>query len=247
MAVLQAMMAEESRIDGLRETLSAAAFKIEGPINVMNSIMATLERRGGYTPAGSALQEAIAAGQAAVDSLRQVIPEHQPESLTVVNLNEIMRDVLDLTTQRMLEVGITVQWRPQAVLPPVNAFPGRLRSMFKAIIDNALDAMNTQGWRERELHVTTRERNGCVEAVVEDSGPGIPAELRLKVFEPFFSTRRTGGRHLGTGLSSAQQIAADHDGVLEIDQTPLGGCCVSVILPSLRRAAVGSAVGCAVR
>jgi len=235
-AVLQAMMAEENRVDGLRETLSAAAFKIEGPINVMNSIMATLERRGGYTPAGSALQEAIAAGQAAVDSLRRVIPERQRESLSAVNLNEVMRDVLDLTTQRMLEVGVTVQWQPQAVLPAVNGFPNRLRSMFKAIVDNALDAMNTHGWRERELRVTTCEHDGCVEAIVEDSGPGIPHELRLKVFEPFFSTRLTGGRHLGTGLSSAQQIATDHDGVLEIDQASLGGCRVRVVLPSLRRA-----------
>ncbi len=235
MAALQAMMAEENRIDGLRETLSAAVFQIEGPMNVMNSVMGTIDRRGCCAPAGSALTEALAAGKAAVDSLRSVIPEHRPESRTAVNLNEVMRDVLDLTTGRMLAAGISVQWRPQAVMPPVNGYTNRLRAMFKALIDNAIDAMNTKGWRERELRVTTRGRDGSVEVLVEDSGPGIPAELRLKVFEPFFSTRKAGGHHLGTGLSSAQQVAADHDGVIEIDPAEGGGCRVRVVLPAQGR------------
>ena len=231
MALLQAMMAEENRVDGLRETLSAAVFKLEGPINVMASVMSTIERRGGCSLAETALVEALSAGRNALESLRSVIPEHRTESRTAVNINEVMRDVLDLTTKDMLAAGVTVQWWPQAVMPTVNADPNRLRSMFKALIDNAVDAMNTKGWRNRELHVTTRGTNGSVEILVEDSGPGIPPELRLKVFEPFYSTRKVGGHHLGTGLSSAQQVAADHDACIEIDPSALGGCRIRVALP----------------
>jgi nitrogen fixation negative regulator NifL len=234
MALLQAMMAEETHIEGLRETLSAAVFKIEGPINLMASVMATLERRGG-SAAGAALMDALHAGREAVDSLRSAIPEHRPEAQTRVNLNEVMRDVLDLSTTRMLATGISVQWRPQAVLPSVNAYPNRLRSMFKALIDNAIDAMNSKGWRQRELRVTTRGDKGSAEVVIEDSGPGIPADLRLKIFEPFFSTRKADGRHLGTGLSSAQQVAADHDGVIEFEAPESGGCRVRVALATQRK------------
>lgn len=235
MALLQAMMAEESHIEDLRETLSAAVFKIEGPINVMASVMATLERRGNG-PAGSVLMEALQAGKDAVESLRSAIPEHRAESQTGVNLNEVMRDVLDLTTTRMLAAGISVRWQPQAVMPSVKGYPNRVRSMFKALVDNAIDAMNTKGWRERELLVTTRTGSDSVEVVIEDSGPGISPELRLKVFEPFYSTRKASGRHLGTGLSSAQQVAADHDGVIEIDAAEEGGCRVRVVLPAQRKA-----------
>jgi len=234
MALLQAMMAEESHVEGLREALSAAVFKIEGPINMMASVMATIERRG-VTPAGSALVEALNAGKEAVESLRGVIPEHRLESQTIVNLNEVMRDVLDLTTTSMLSAGISVRWRPQAVMPSVNGYPNRMRSMFKALIDNAIDAMNTKGWRERDLQVTTRGDRERVEVVIEDTGPGIPADLRLKVFEPFFSTRKAGGRHIGTGLSTAQQVAADHDGVIEIETADGGGCRVRVALPALHK------------
>jgi len=231
MAALQAMMADEARIDALRETLSAAVFQIEGPMNVMTSVLGTIARRG-VEPAGAALTDALAAGKAAVDNLRSVIPEHSPESQSAVNLNEVMRDVLDLCTGRMLAAGISVQWRPQAVLPSVNGHARRLRAMFKALVDNAIDAVNTKGWKNRELRITTRGHNGSVEVQVEDSGPGIPVDLRLKVFEPFFSTRKAGGHHLGTGLSSAQQVAADHDGVIEIDPAESGGCRVRVVLPA---------------
>ncbi len=235
MALLQAMMAEEDRVGGLRETLSAAVFKIEGPINVMASVLGTIERRGQRSATEVALLEAMAAGKAAVDSLRSAIPEHLSEAQTAVNINEVMRDVLDITTTRLLAAGVSVRWQPQAVMPSVNAFPNRLRSMFRALIENAVDAMNVKGWRERELRVTTRGRKGSVEVLIEDSGPGIPAELRLKVFEPFFSTRKAGGRHLGTGLSTAQQVAADHDGCLNIEAGEPNGCCVRVSLPARTR------------
>ncbi len=238
LAALQAMMAEASRIDGLRETLSAAVFQIEGPLNVMTSVMGTIERRACCELAGSALTGALAAGQSAVDNLRGAIPEHLPESRTAANLNEVMRDVLDLATGRMLAAGITVTWRPQAVMPSINGHPTRLRAMFKSLVDNAIEAMNVRGWQERELRVTTRGLLGSVEVVIEDSGPGIPAELRLKVFEPFYSTKKGGGRHLGTGLASAQEVAADHDGVIELDPAEHGGCRVRVVLPVSGRAGV---------
>ena len=235
LALLQATMAEEGRIDALRETLSAAVFKVEGPINIIGSVLATLERRSSGTPAGSALADALYAGRVAVDSLRSAIPEHPSESRTAVNINEVMRDVLDLTTTRMLAAGISVHWQPQPVLPSLNAYPNRMRTMFKALIDNAIDAMNAKGWRERELHVVTYGHVDRVDVLIEDTGPGIPPNLRYKVFEPFFSTRMGGGKHLGTGLSSAQQVAADHDGVIEIDSTERKGCSVRVVLPVHRR------------
>ncbi|MEI7432428.1 MAG: nitrogen fixation negative regulator NifL, partial [Betaproteobacteria bacterium] len=137
MALLQALMAEDSRIDGLRETLSAAVFKIEGPINVMASILATLERRSGNDPTGAALTEVLEACKATVESLRSVIPGHRSESMAAVNINEVMRDVLDLTTTRMLATGVSVHWRPQAVMSSVIGYPNRLRTMFKALVDNA--------------------------------------------------------------------------------------------------------------
>lgn len=237
MAALQAMLAEEGRINALRETLAAASFQLEGPVNVMNTVLATMERRGsglnGVSNAGDALADALRAAQAAVDTLRNAIPAQSDEVPTAVNLNEALHDVLNLATGRMLAAGIRVGWRPQAVLPAINGYPNRLRAMFKTLVDNAIEAMNVRGCVERELTIASRSLPDALEVVIEDSGPGIPEDARLKVFEPFYTTKKNGG-HLGTGLSSALQVAQDHGGGIEIDPLDAGGCRVRIVLPLKR-------------
>jgi protein-histidine pros-kinase len=106
-------------------------------------------------------------------------------------------------------------------------------SLFKALVDNAIDAMSTRGWKERELTLTTRLVGGDLEVLVEDTGPGIPPELQLKVFEPFFTTKQQ-GRHMGTGLAIAQQMAVDHGGTITVLNSPQQGCHVQVLLPVSR-------------
>jgi nitrogen fixation negative regulator NifL len=147
------------------------------------------------------------------------------------NLNEVLRDVLDLCTGRLLAAGVRVNWQPQTVLPSIHGSPIRLRAMFKALVDNALEAMNTKGWLQRELAVTTRSLFGSVEVQIEDSGPGIEPDLRLKVFEPFFTTKNT-HQHAGTGLSMAQQVVMDHGGMIEIESAVGPGCRLRIVLPT---------------
>ncbi len=236
-AALQATMAEENRVSGLRESLSAALFQMEGPLNVLASVVAMQERRGKHDPTAAALAAALRAGQTALDTLQRAIPERSAETATAANINELLRDVLDLVTVRLLAAGITVNWKPQAVLPAVQAYPVRLRALFKALIDNALEALNAKGWRVRELTVTTRSLPGSVEIIVADSGPGIPPELHLKAFEPFFSTKPN---HAGTGLAMAQQVATDHGGTIEIGEGHTGGCRMRIVLPARSKGPAGA-------
>lgn len=238
-AALQAVMAEEDRVSVLRESLSAATFRLEGPLNMMSSVVAMLARRqGGSDPMAVALADAIASGEQALAELRAMIPAETREPSGAINVNELLRDVLDLSTRRLLASGIRVSWKPQAMLPTLQGYPNKLRSMFKVLIDNAIEAMSGRGWRERELSVISRAQLGGIEVVITDSGPGIPAEQQLKVFEPFFTTKREGSGqsgHLGTGLSAAQQVAADHGGTIAIDPAQTAGCRVRVLLPVKRK------------
>jgi nitrogen fixation negative regulator NifL len=231
-AALQAVLSDEDRIARLRESLSAAVFQLEGPINVIASAVGMLTRRiarGSDDPMAHALAEAVATGQAALESLRNIIPAQPHSRRSLVNLNEALRDVLDLATKRILTAGITVAWQPQTVLPGVHGEPQRLRALFKALVDNAIEAMNVKGWQERELRIATRALSDSVEVIIEDSGPGVPADQQLKVFEPFFTTKHGA---LGTGLSAAQQVVADHGGLIEIDPGYRAGCRVRVALPT---------------
>ncbi|MDP5238009.1 nitrogen fixation negative regulator NifL [Uliginosibacterium sp. 31-16] len=233
-AALHALLADENRQQALRESLSAAVYQLEGPLNVLNSVVTVMGRRG-CDPAQAALAEALKAGQSALETLRAAVPALGSGVDSPVNLNEAVRDVLDLSAQKFLATGISVQWDPQLVLPTLQGNPKRLRTLIKALVDNAIEAMNTRGWQQRLLGIRTHADAQSIEVSITDSGPGISPELRLKAFEPFFSTKKGGEHHLGTGLSSAQQVAVDHGGSIELSEGPSGGCVAKVVLPLKRQ------------
>ena len=225
-AALQAVLADEERAAAIREGLSAAIFRIEEPMNIMASAASLLQRRD---PASAGvLQQALACSRTHLESLRQVIPQSPQEMLVPVNLNEVLRDVLEICTPRLLGAGIIVDWQPAVTLPPIIGRPLQLRMLFKALVDNAIEAMNVKGWRRRELSVGSAVDGDCIVVSVSDSGPGIPPEARYKAFEPFFTAKKLSGRHVGTGLCRAQQVVADHGGIIDLEESASGGCAAIV-------------------
>ncbi|MDR0701616.1 MAG: nitrogen fixation negative regulator NifL [Azoarcus sp.] len=240
LTALRALLAEEEHAEVLRESLSAALYRLEGPLNVMRSAIGMLKNR---EPAmAGALSAALAEGRAHLEELRQLIPLDTREAVAPVNLNAVLRDVLDVCTARMLANGITVNWQPAAALPAILGRPLQLHSLFKALVDNAIDALSQRGWKTREISLSTRLKRDCAEVVIDDRGPGVPAGLRLKAFEPFFTTR-SDQQHLGTGLSRALQAAIEHGGALELRDAPGGGCRALVELPLGRIAGQSDARG----
>ncbi|WP_153130764.1 nitrogen fixation negative regulator NifL [Dechloromonas hortensis] len=225
-AALQAVLADEERTAAIREGLSAAIFRLEEPMNVMASAASVLQRRD---PASAGvLTQALAASREHMEALRQVIPQSPQEIVVSINLNEILRDVLEICTPRLLAAGIVVDWQPAATLPAILGRPLQLRMLFKALVDNAIEAMNIKGWKRRELSLTSAVDHDCIIVSVLDSGPGIPPDWRHKAFEPFFTAKNGSGRHIGTGLSRAQQVVADHGGIIDLEESPSGGCAAIV-------------------
>lgn len=225
-AALQAVLAEEERSAAIREGLSAAIFRLEEPMNVMASAVNVLQRRD--PAAAEVLQQALSASRDHLEALRQVIPHSPQEILVGVNINEILRDVLEVSTPRLLGAGIVVDWQPAPTLPSILGRPLQLRMLFKALVDNAIEAMNIKGWKRRELTLTSALTHDCIVISVLDSGPGIPEDWRHKAFEPFFTAKSGSGRHIGTGLSRVQQVVADHGGIIDLDESPSGGCAAIV-------------------
>jgi signal transduction histidine kinase len=77
--------------------------------------------------------------------------------------------------------------------------------------------------------------DGCATMAIEDTGPGIPPEVREKLFRPFFSTKPGG---TGLGLATARRIIEEHGGSIAIDCPARGGTCVTVRLPIASDAAL---------
>lgn len=232
MNAVRALMAERQLAQGIRETLSGALFKLQGPINVATAAAAMLERRGEeFASVRALLNELRNTGEEALETLRAAQPAEQPEPRIPVSINQIIRDVLSISTERLLANGILVDWHPAPVLPRVLGAEQPLRTLFRQLIDNAIDAMAEPDARGSELTITTTSRGDAVEVLIDDSGPGVAPELRLRVFDPFFSAWHASGGHVGMGLVLAQDAVVRHDGSIEFDPGFQSGCRVRVSLP----------------
>ncbi|MCF7989304.1 MAG: nitrogen fixation negative regulator NifL [Thiohalocapsa sp.] len=228
---LRARLAEQQLGQGMREALTAASYQIQVPLNLIRAASGMFKSGGGNVEVfAEMLGQISTAGETALKTLQAALPADIPEPGVSVNVNELLRHVLALETDRLLAAGVVVDWQPALVLPELSGHKNQLRSLFKHLIDNALQAMQESGRAHREMRLVTRALEDAVEVIVEDNGPGVPAEAHFKVFEPFYiGWRRKFGR-AGMGLALAQEIVNQHGGCIEIDPECKTGCRVRVTL-----------------
>jgi nitrogen fixation negative regulator NifL len=232
---LRARLAEQQLAQGMREALTAASYQLQVPLNMIRAASGMF-KDGAGNPAlfADMLGQITQAGETALATLHAAMPTEVPEPGVSVNINELLRHVLALETDNLLAAGIVVDWQPALVLPELSGHKNELRSLFKHLIDNALQALYEGGGSQRALRLATRALEDAVEVIVEDNGPGIPPERRLKVFEPFHIGWRNRRGRAGMGLALAQEIVNQHDGGIEIDPDYRDGCRVRVTLGNVR-------------
>jgi len=233
MNAMRALMAEQQLGHAMRETLSGAIYQCQAPLNTASAVVAMMERRGDgeANPAVAALTEIIQSGEAVLSSLQEALPAESIEANIPINLNEVIKDVIDVSIQRLLEESVIVAWEPELDIPHVIGRHYALRSLFKQLLDNAVDALNEPQCRHREIAITTRSLDGQVEVVIRDNGPGIAHDKRLAVFEPFYSAWQNSKFRPGMGLTIALEIVHQHAGEMFIDPNYPGGCTIHVRLP----------------
>ncbi len=232
---MRALLAEQERVRRMRETLEAAIFQMQAPLNLIAAAYDMLERRvqtasGDMAALRGVLRQAVTSGREALAKLQASLPEVPPEAPMPVNINQLLREVLELCTPRLLAGGMVVDWRPTPMLPALIGREGRLRALFKQLVDNAVDAMEDNRLKVRELRIITARQGDDILVTIEDTGPGVAPELRFKIFEPFFTTR-SAQKHTGLGLALAQEVVNEHRGMICLDPEGESGCRFQVVLP----------------
>jgi signal transduction histidine kinase len=111
--------------------------------------------------------------------------------------------------------------------PPLKIDPDQIQQVFLNLVLNARDAMPDGG----ELSVSIRQVNEHVEMRFADTGHGIDAEIRDKIFDPFFSTKGP-TKGTGLGLSICYSIIRDHGGTIEIDTERDKGALFIIKMPT---------------
>jgi two-component system cell cycle sensor histidine kinase/response regulator CckA len=226
---LQAQLNQAQKMEAVGQLAGGVAHDFN---NLLQAMLSHVElARGGHADA-----EHVAASMAELDAAirrgsslaRQLLLFARRETVKPeqLDLNEVIRSAA-IFLRRLVRENIVFRAELADEPLPVIADRGQIDQVLMNLVVNAADAMPDGG------HLTIR--TGCqgrewVWFATEDTGSGIPVEIRDRIFEPFFTTKGK-GEGTGLGLSVVHGIVTQHRGAVEFQGLPGGGTSFRVALP----------------
>ena len=159
-----------------------------------------------------------------VENLRALVQEfadfaRMPSlSLSLNDLNAVIHDVVRLYPEARIQTDLLSD------LPELNLDVEQIRRVLINLIENAIDAAGTN----TPLTIHTRLEDETVIFRVADQGPGISAEDRDRIFQPYVSTKESG---MGLGLAVVRTVIEDHHGSVTVGENADGGAAFEILLP----------------
>jgi two-component system, NtrC family, nitrogen regulation sensor histidine kinase NtrY len=153
------------------------------------------------------------------------------------DINVIVNKALLMFDGRLDNISVQRFLGPD--LPMVQADPEAMKRAIANLVDNAAEALLVSLVKEIIISTTLMEERDSVELVIADTGHGVTAEMKEKLFLPYFSTKRRG---TGLGLAIVSRIIEDHHGSIRVEENSPVGTRFIVELPVAQEVAVEAAV-----
>ena len=223
---VEAGMLQAARLAAVGQLAASIAHEINNPLYAARNSLYLLEDD---LPAELRDSEYLAIARDQLARIAGIIERmrdfYRPSrgDLAPADLNELLEGTLALAGLNMRHAAIKVIFTPDPDLPPVLCNADQLRQVFLNLMLNAIDAMPQGGT------LTIRTIAGPTLAVVEvqDTGIGIPQDIRPRLFEPFFTNKPQG---TGLGLSISAHIVTQHGGQIEVESVEGQGSTFRIVL-----------------
>ena len=232
--IAEERLREQAALARVGQLAAVVAHEVKNPLaGIRGAMQVMLARRTPGDGDAAVMHEVIAR----IDALSALIQDlllfarPRPARLQPIELRPLLLDAISSLRRDPAGERVTVD-----VAGPDIALTGDselLRAAFLNLLLNAAQSMNGAG----AIHVTVVPGGDMVCVDIRDEGPGIPADVRERVFEPFYTTKARGG---GLGLAIVRRTAELHGGTVAVDCPPEGGTMMSVRLP-LRVASIRAA------
>jgi PAS domain S-box-containing protein len=224
---------QREKLVALGSLLAGVAHELNNPLSVVVARAVLLEEQGDSATQTAALKIRTAAERCArivrtfLAMARQQRPERGP-----VAINEVVSAALDITGYAITTSSIELELDLAPDIPPILADADQLHQVLLNLIINAQQSLQDHPG-PRHIRVATRFDSVADEilVLVADTGPGIPAHLRARIFEPYFTTKPI-GVGTGVGLAVSLGIVEAHGGTLTVDCPTEGGAVFTVTLPA---------------
>ncbi|HEY6270718.1 MAG TPA: PAS domain S-box protein, partial [Terriglobales bacterium] len=235
-------MAAAARLSALGMMAGGVAHEINNPLAIIHALASDLleliEENGSAPPevvARSSRQIRETAQRIAgiVKSLRKISREGPKERYYPVRIGKILHDTLEISRTRFAARSVKLILPASIPDLSISCREVQIEQVLLNLLQNALDAVVDEKG-ERWVRVDVAAKGGAAVVSVSDSGPGIPAELRDHIGQPFFTTKEV-GKGTGLGLSLSKTIAEEHGGRVVYDEQE-GHTRFSLVLPLARQA-----------
>lgn len=232
---IQAQLYQQSKLAGIGELAAGIVHDIRNPLAVVSGLARNGLQKvidGADLSRLSEIREKILKASNRIDRLCSHLrdymrQEHEHASPTL--LKTLVEDALLICENRIRTAQVKVT---NNVTEPSLQFSLPANSVEQVLINiiaNACDAV--EGCPTREVRIRLREgSSNQVVFEVEDTGPGVPAEARARIFESFFTTKGK-GKGTGIGLSICTGLLEEHRGSLSLDETYTGGARFIITVP----------------
>jgi len=219
------IMHQSEKLSALGELLAGVSHELNNPLSVLVGQAMMLKDTA---PDDKTAQRAERIEKAADRCARIVktflaMARHETRTYVPIDINDTAEGALEVTGYSLRTAGIRVVRRFAGDVPAVLADGDQLMQVFINLILNAEHAMQEVD-RARALKVITSYRPDTDQVVVKfkDTGPGVPEEIRSRIFEPLYTTKETGSG-TGLGLALCHRIVEAHGGTIELEpDTGLG-------------------------
>ena len=228
------------RIAAWQEIARRLAHEIKNPLTPIQMAMDTLRKtwKKQHPDFAEILEESTTTVLQEADRLKHIVSEFsdfarmpKPE-FGRIDLNEVVRSALSLYIGSVpIEIKLTDK------LPELDADKAQINQIVLNLVENARDAISKR--EGGKIHVSTRLGDAGDRAllIVEDNGPGVPGDLKDKVFAPYFTTKHAKGG-TGLGLAIVHRIVSDHGGRIMVTDVKGGGARFTIELPLRNGAAL---------
>jgi two-component system NtrC family sensor kinase len=226
---MQQALLQSEKLAAMGKLTSQIAHELNNPIY---GIMNTLELLKTEVPPESKrrriLELSLSETHRLTEMLRNMLTFSKPEEekRKPINMNDLIDGILLVMDKQMRESNIKVETALEGTLPEIMASTNQMRQVMLNMFKNAKEAMPGGG----SLNVRTSREDHKILIQIQDTGVGIPEDLRNKIFEAFFTTKQK-VKGVGLGLSVCYGIIKDHGGEIKVESEEGKGTSFTISLP----------------
>ena len=230
---LEHLLKTQDKMASLGRVAAGIAHEIRNPLSGINIYLNTLKKLhhqdGSEEKVEQILKQLQSASTKIESVIRRVMDFAKPSEpkLVLTDINEPITDAINLTAVTMRKSGIILEKKLADDLPPSYVDPNLIEEIILNLLNNAAEAMKTME-TGKKIVVSSSMKGEHFILLVSDSGPGVPLNIREKIFDPYFTTKSEG---TGIGLSLSHRIITDHTGSLTVSESELGGAEFRIEIP----------------